>query len=340
MEILKILLDEITGFLGINPLIDIIHSGNYSSLKTLDGLTKVVGPVIPILLFFELGRALFLGRFKRGEYRIAFFIYIFNRVVSKFISIAAIGFFIALLEPHHLLTTTFTWYWLIYGYIVWELAHFVYHYLGHKVRIFWCLHATHHTPEHMNLSVSQVHFFLEGPYADAIRTSICILLGVSPPLLFVIMFIDGTWGGFIHAGEHLMKDGRMGFLNKILLTPSHHRVHHARNPLYMDTNFCNLLNIWDRIFKTHQQELPEILPEYGVTRKINSQNFTDVYFGEFIELAKDIWHAPGITNKLLYVVMPPGWSHTGNHKLASEMRKNYRAEMQHHLQNKEQTTLV
>jgi sterol desaturase/sphingolipid hydroxylase (fatty acid hydroxylase superfamily) len=106
----------------------------------------------------------------------------------------------------------------------------------------------------MNLAVTHAHFFLEAPYADAIRTSICIVLGIRPELLFIIMFIDGTYGAFIHVGENLVKDARFGWLNKFILTPSHHWVHHARNPLYMDTNFCNLLNIWDRIFKTYQEE--------------------------------------------------------------------------------------
>lgn len=175
----------------------------------------------------------------------------------------------------------------------------------------------------MNLSVTYAHFFLEAPYADIIRTTICILLGVNPPLLFFIMFIDGTWGSFIHVGENLIRDGRLGFFNKILLTPSHHRVHHARNPLYMDTNFCNLLNIWDKVFKTHQHENTEIPPEYGITREINPRSFMDVYFGEWIALWKDIRHANGVKNKLLYVVMPPGWSHDGDHKTATQVRNKF-----------------
>ena len=61
-------------------------------------------------------------------------------------------------------------------------------------------------------------FFLEAPYADFIRTSICILFGIEPIMLFTIMFIDGTYGAFIHIGENLVKDARFGFLNKIILT--------------------------------------------------------------------------------------------------------------------------
>ena len=96
-------------------------------------------------------------------------VYVFNRFLSRFISIAAVGFCIGLFERHALLHSRLVWYWLIYGYIVWELSHFVYHYLAHKVRLFWCLHSTHHAPQTMNLSVTYMHFFLEGPYADVIR---------------------------------------------------------------------------------------------------------------------------------------------------------------------------
>jgi sterol desaturase/sphingolipid hydroxylase (fatty acid hydroxylase superfamily) len=176
----------------------------------------------------------------------------------------------------------------------------------------------------MNLSVTYAHFFLEAPYADVIRTSICILAGVNPPLLFFIMFVDGTWGAFIHVGENIVKDGRIGFLNHIILTPSHHRVHHARNPLYMDTNFCNLLNIWDRAFGTFQPEEEQVVIEYGITRPMNRGSFLDMYFGEIAALWRDVKNGPGLKNKLLYLVMPPGWSHTGEHKTAKLIRSEFR----------------
>lgn len=325
MEIFTLLWDEVLAFSGIHSWIEMFRSGNYNPLLTYDGFLSAIGPLIPVLLIIEIIRALLLRKFNTSTYRVIFIIYVFNRFVSRFISIAAVAFCIGLFEKYAIFKTSFTWYWLIYGYIIWELAHFVYHYLAHKVRLFWCLHSTHHAPENMNLSVTYAHFFLEGPYADVIRTTICILLGVNPPLLFLIMFIDGTWGAFIHAGENLLKDGRLGFLNKIILTPSHHRVHHARNPLYMDTNFCNLLNIWDRIFGTLQQEKKEIPVEYGITRSINANSFLDVYFGEIVALGKDVIKAPGIKNKLLYIIMPPGWSHTGLHKTASLVRNEFLA---------------
>lgn len=319
----SIIWDQFTGFWGFGQWIQMYKTGDYSSLHTLQGIEGAIGPLIPLVLLLEIIRALFYKKFKAIHYKIPFYTYVFNSFVGRFISIAAVAFCIGLFEKYSIIKTSFTWYWLIYGYVAWELSHFVYHYLAHKVRLLWCLHSTHHAPESMNLSVTFAHFFLEAPYADVIRTSICILLGVNPALLFFIMFIDGTWGAFIHVGENIMKKGKMGFLYRIILTPGHHRIHHARNPYYMDTNFCNLLNIWDRVFGTYVVEKDEIPIEYGITRKMKANSFWDAYFGEFPALFRDIKNAPGIKNKFLYLIMPPGWSHTGEHKTAKVIRKEY-----------------
>jgi sterol desaturase/sphingolipid hydroxylase (fatty acid hydroxylase superfamily) len=320
MGFLQGIYNWLAGFFNIEPIWKIIQSGHYRQLLTGDGIMAVISPLFPIVLMLEIIKALVYRKFRAIDYKISFFSFVLNSIISRFISIGMVVICIGLFEKYSILKVPFTWYWFLYGYIIWELGHFFYHYLAHKVRLFWCLHSTHHAPESMNLSLSFAHFFMEAPYADFIRTTTCILLGVPPPMLFVIMFIDGVWGGFIHIGEHMMKDARLGFLYRFILTPSHHRVHHAKNPLYMDTNFCNLLNIWDRIFRTYQPEEPAIPVVYGITRHMRQHSFLDAYFGEFSALARDVYHAPGIKNKLLYLFMPPGWSHTGDHKTARAIR--------------------
>jgi len=329
MEILQTFYNEIIGFLGISQAWDILQTGDYSVFKTYDGIVSLIYPIIPLLLILELILGLIYKKPHAKVYKVNFLIYIFNRFIGRFIAIAMVTLCIGLFQKYAPFQTKLTWYWFVYGYIIWEFAHFIYHYLGHKIRLFWCLHSTHHAPENMNLSVTHAHFFLEAPYADVIRTTICILLGIQPELLFLIMFVDGTYGAFIHVGENILKDGRLGFLNKIILTPSHHRVHHARNPLYMDTNFCNLLNIWDKVFGTFQNEDKNIDIEYGITRQMDSGNFFDVYFGEIVALWKDVYRAPGLKNKLLYILMPPGWHHTGQHNTAKIVRGNYIKTQQH-----------
>ena len=320
MQLLETLFNEIIGFLGVKSFFSILNTQDYTQFLTYKGVVAIISPILPLLLLLEFGVGLFYKKAQTKVYHVIFIIYVFNRFIGRFISIAMVTICIGLFQKYAPFQTQMTWYWFIYGYVVWEFGHFIYHFLGHKVRLFWCLHATHHTPEDINLSVSHAHFFLEALYADLIRTTVCILFGVHPALLFVIMFVDGTYGTFINAGENLIKNGRLGFLNKIILTPSHHRVHHARNPLYIDTNYCNLLNIWDRVFRTYQEEDHHIDIDYGVTREINSGSFIDVYFGEFITLFKDVKNAPGIKNKLRYIFNPPGWDHNGDHKTASKIR--------------------
>jgi len=323
MSLFNSLWNEILGFFGVNQFIEILQKQDSSLLLSYEGIVALIFPIIPLLLFIEVFMGLVHKKPQTKVYKVIFLIYLFNRIIGRFIAIGMVAFCIGALEPLAIIKTSMTWYWFIYGYLVWEFAHFIYHFLAHKVRLFWCIHATHHSPEEMNLSVSHAHFFLEAPYADFIRTSICILMGIDPIMLFTIMFIDGTYGAFIHVGENLIKDARFGFLNKIILTPSHHRVHHARNPLYLDTNYCNLLNIWDRIFGTYQEENPDLDIDYGITRPINSGNFIHVYFGEIIHLTHDVINAPGILNKLRYVFYPPGWSHKSGYQTAKMIRDSY-----------------
>ena len=323
MDIFQILFEEAWRFLQVSQALALLQSGDLSALTTYDGLRAIIRPAIPLLLAFEAVLGLVYRKPQSKVYRVNFLIYVCNRFIGRFISFGMVLFCIGLFQRYAPLQVSLSWFGFIYAYLVWELGHFLYHFLAHKVRLLWCLHSTHHAPEDMNLSVTHAHFFLEAPYADTIRTTVCILLGVQPELLFLIMFIDGTYGAFIHIGDNLVKDARFGVLNKIMLTPSHHRVHHARNPLYIDTNFCNLLNVWDRIFGTYQEEDRSLTIDYGINRKMNSGSFLDVYFGEFVALGRDLRAASGLKNKLLYLLMPPGWHPGGEHHTAAMVRKQY-----------------
>ena len=323
MDIFQILFEEAWRFLQVSQALALLQSGDLSALTTYDGLRAVIRPAIPLLLIFEAVLGLIYRKPQSKVYRVNFLIYVCNRFIGRFVSFGMVLFCIGLFQRYAPLQVSLSWFGFIYAYLVWELGHFLYHYLAHKVRLLWCLHSTHHAPEDMNLSVTHAHFFLEAPYADTIRTTVCILLGVQPELLFLIMFIDGTYGAFIHIGDNLVKDARFGVLNKIMLTPSHHRVHHARNPLYIDTNFCNLLNVWDRIFGTYQEEDRSLTIDYGINRKMNSGSFLDVYFGEFVALGRDLRAASGLKNKLLYLLMPPGWHPGGEHHTAAVVREQY-----------------
>jgi len=222
-----------------------------------------------------------------------------------------------------LFTTNFAWYSWIYAYLVWELSTWVWHYGAHRIRLLWCLHSPHHAPEEINMTCAWVHFFAEGFYSSAVQLIILMVLGVQPKMLLVIMAIETSWGTFIHAGERSFKKGRLGVLHHLIITPSHHRVHHAKNPLYIDTNFCTFLPFWDWLFGTLQPQRDEVKLEYGITRKMETGNFMDFYFGEIVLMFKDIKNAKGIKNRLLYLIKPPGWNPESVEHTAATVRDKF-----------------
>ena len=112
--------DWIVNFFGVDQFIKIVKSGNYNTFLTYDGFISILGPLFPIVLVMEIFTALVMKKFKAINYKIPFFAYVLNAFIGRFISIAAIVFCIGLFERLAIFKTTFTWYWFIYGYIVWE----------------------------------------------------------------------------------------------------------------------------------------------------------------------------------------------------------------------------
>lgn len=320
MNLITDFLNELITFFRINGLLDIIHSGNYHALLTFEGFLTFISPITPIIIVFEVLWALLRNKFRKESYKVPFLIIVVNRIMSRLIGISVLLLSIGIFRKYAIIHTSLTWYWFIYGYLVYELNNFIRHYLTHKVRLLWCFHSVHHSSEELNSSITLTTFFVENLYTEFFAAMFCMLLGVQPIMLFAIMILDSIWGAFVHISEESIKNARFGFLENIILTPSHHRVHHGRNPLYMDTNFCSIINIWDIIFRTYQKEEKEVPIDYGITRPMDSNNFTDVYFGEIVSLWHDVMAAPGLKNKIAYIFMPPGWSHTGNYETASTLR--------------------
>jgi hypothetical protein len=173
------------------------------------------------------------------------------------------------------------------------------------------------------MSVNWIHFFAESYYSTLIRLLVLLPFGVNPVMFGVMIAIDSAWGIFIHISDTALKDGRLGILQHLVITPAHHRVHHAKNSLYLDTNFANVLPVWDWIMGTLQPIKEEVKTEYGILRNLDVTNFSDLYFGELFLLYNDVKDADGIRNKLLYIFMPPGWTPGSAHKTALALRHEF-----------------
>jgi sterol desaturase/sphingolipid hydroxylase (fatty acid hydroxylase superfamily) len=191
----------------------------------------------------------------------------------------------------------------IIGFISIDFYAYWSHRWSHRYNLLWNRHVIHHSSEEYNLPVAlrqtisdfvQVYTFLLIPAA---------IFGV-PTDVIVVLAVVMLFGGFWY---HTQLIGKMGFLEKIIVTPSHHRIHHAINPIYIDRNFGGLLIIWDKLFGTFQEELPDVKPIYGITRPVNTWNPIKINFLHLALLIKDAWRADSMWDKVRIWFMPTGW---------------------------------
>lgn len=162
-----------------------------------------------------------------------------------------------------LLATDFVWYW--------------YHRLGHEINIFWGAHIVHHHSEDFNYTVSARITTLQAIVRNGFW---CILpfVGFHPAMVIAILVVHGTYSFFTHT----QVIGKLGWLEYILITPSHHGVHHASNEKYLNKNYGDIFVFWDKLFGTFQAE--EEKPVYGLTHPLKSSSFLWQHFHYYAEL--------------------------------------------------------
>ncbi|WP_461040358.1 sterol desaturase family protein [Spirosoma harenae] len=200
-----------------------------------------------------------------------------------------------------------SWAWWVAGLIIYEFFYWLHHYLAHKVRLLWCLHAPHHSPNHMNLFVGFNHSVLESLLIRPVFVNFFpLVLGINPVILIVCNILDTVWGCLLHISADTFNK-KLGPFEYFFQTPDHHRVHHSSEPRYIDKNFCSITLLWDYVFGTHKVSEQSGVTKFGVTRQVDTSSFWDVHFGEIKLLWNDIVRAPTVKLKVLHLIMPPGW---------------------------------
>lgn len=187
--------------------------------------------------------------------------------------------------------------WII-GFLACDFVIYWYHLLGHKTRLFWAAHVTHHSSVHFNISVGFRVSFIHVFYRFLFWSPLC-LLGIPP---FMILFFDSltTIHNILIHTERVKK---LRILDRIFNTPSNHRVHHATNPQYLDKNMGGILIIFDRLFGTYAKETEQ--PVYGITKNIDSQNPATILLHEYKNIFSQLSVIPGWKGKIKYLFSPP-----------------------------------
>ena len=199
------------------------------------------------------------------------------------------------------LIADFTYYWM--------------HRLEHEIRILWAYHVVHHSSPEFDLTTSYRLSPMEGLFEWVFLIPM-LLIGFDPIASIIALVIVAQYQTWVHT----QKIGKLGFLDKLVNTPSVHRVHHGTNPLYIDKNYGGILKIWDHLFGTYQTEEEEV--QFGITEPVNSINPFVITFHEFIAIFRDCLKAKNWTDRARYIFAPPGW--TPSHKAVTEVGCNDR----------------
>jgi len=202
-----------------------------------------------------------------------------------------------------LFTIEATWTTYVLAFITIDFQGYWSHRWNHHINIFWNRHIIHHSSEYFNLacalrqsisSIFSLFTFLLLPAA---------IIGIPQSVIAILAPLHL----FAQFWYHTTYIDKMGFLEKIIVTPSHHRVHHSINLEYLDKNLSQIFIIWDKLFGTFQEELPHIPPVYGITRPARTWNPIRINYQHLWLLTKDAWHAQRWVDKIRIWFMPTGW---------------------------------
>lgn len=196
-----------------------------------------------------------------------------------------------------------SWITFIIAFIALDFAGYWVHRLSHEINFFWNKHLIHHSSEEFNLACALRQSISSFVNIWTVLLLPAALFGVPASIIAILAPIH-LFAQFWYHTRHI---GKMGFLEKIIVTPSHHRVHHAINPEYLDKNHSQIFIIWDKLFGTFQEELPDVPPVYGITRPVHTWNPIKINFQHIWLLTKDAWRAQSWKDKFLIWIKPTGW---------------------------------
>ncbi|MFL0672277.1 MAG: sterol desaturase family protein [Erythrobacter sp.] len=202
-----------------------------------------------------------------------------------------------------------------------DLKYYWVHRAGHRIRWMWAAHVNHHSSQHYNLSTALRQTWT-GPITFGFLFAVpLVLLGFHP----VMIAICGGFNLIYQFWIHTEAIGRMPrWFEAVMNTPSHHRVHHATNPRYLDRNYAGVFIVWDKLFGTFTPEVDDEPIRYGIVKQLGSFNLLWAVFHEWIGMITDIARAPW-RHKLSYLLREPGWSHDGSRETSDMIRSRWEA---------------
>lgn len=288
-------------------------------------IDPVIGFAIPFFLI-AIGIEVLVRRreglppYKRGDAWASIAMGVGSAIIN--LGTKTLGFLMMLwLYEHRLLDIPITWWTVLILFFLEDFSFYLHHRSCHEIRLFWAAHVNHHSSQQYNLAVA-----LRQSWGELFHKYFWWLwlpfIGFHPLVIITLMTISLIYQFFQHT-ETVGKLPR--FIELVFNTPSHHRVHHAKNVRYLDRNHAGILIVWDRLFGTFEEENDREKVVFGITTDIKTNNPLRIATHEYAHMLRDVAKAPTLKAKLMYLFGPPGWSHDGSSQTAQEMREELAA---------------
>lgn len=223
-------------------------------------------------------------------------------------------------ENFRLFTIPVAWWSFVLIFFLDDISYYWFHRISHECRLFWSSHVVHHSSQHYNLSTALRQTWSGGFYTFVFWL-LLPLLGFHPGMILFQMSVSLLYQFWIHT-ETIDKLPK--WFEAVMNTPSHHRVHHGSNPIYLDRNHAGILIIWDKMFGTFQPELANEKVIYGMVKNIDTYNPIKIAFMEWVNMFRDVFAGKkSLKNRLLYFIKPPGWKHDGTGVISEDIRNQW-----------------
>jgi hypothetical protein len=191
--------------------------------------------------------------------------------------------------------------WLI-AFVLYDLCYYCSHRAGHEVKLFWAAHVVHHQSEDYNLSTA-LRQTSSGFLFGWIFYTPLFFIGVPAEMMVTVGALNLIYQFWVHT-EHV---GELGWFEYVFVSPSNHRVHHARNACYLDRNYGGVFIVWDRLFGSYQRELSSEPCVYGITKPIRSWSPMKAWLHVYRDMASDMWRARSWSDRLRVPFSHPAW---------------------------------
>ncbi len=216
---------------------------------------------------------------------------------------------------------TALWAWLVL-FVLDDFTYYWFHRISHRCRFWWAAHVNHHSSREYNLSTA-----VRQPWTG-------VVVGTWMPWIWLawlgfppgMILLQQGFNLFYQFWIHTEAVGRLpAWVEYLFNTPSHHRVHHASNPRYLDRNYAGVLMVWDRAFGTFEAERDDERPDYGLVRNIETYNPLRIAFHEWLAMGRDLRRARGAREVIGVMFGPPGWRADGRGETTDAIRAAWAA---------------